>query len=359
MRQFQITQKPGLPETPRPIIIIGAGGIVRDGHLPAYAKAGFRVAGIYDLASDRARSLARQFGVEQTFESLQDAVTLAPEDSVFDVAIPASALMDVLPHLPDGRGVLIQKPMGENLDQAQAILDLCHRKNLRAAVNFQLRYAPYVLAARSLIEQGAIGEVHDMEFRVTVYTPWHLWTFLEKISRVELLYHSIHYLDLLRAFFGEPRGVYAKTLKHPKAPRLAQTRSNIILDYGDTIRACVSASHGHNFGRRHQESFIKWEGTEGAIVAKMGLLLDYPKGEPDELEFCRLTDSGEPQWMTIPLEGSWLPDAFIGTMASVMRLVEGSASEIPTAVDDAYRTMAVVEAAYLSSERGGEPTRLA
>ncbi|HPU57778.1 MAG TPA: gfo/Idh/MocA family oxidoreductase, partial [Verrucomicrobiota bacterium] len=37
------------PSRPRPIVIIGAGGIVRDAHLPAYRKANFPVAGIYDL----------------------------------------------------------------------------------------------------------------------------------------------------------------------------------------------------------------------------------------------------------------------------------------------------------------------
>ena len=39
-----------LPRTERPIVIVGAGGIVRDAHLPAYRLAGFRVHGICDLA---------------------------------------------------------------------------------------------------------------------------------------------------------------------------------------------------------------------------------------------------------------------------------------------------------------------
>ncbi|MCC6777635.1 MAG: gfo/Idh/MocA family oxidoreductase, partial [Hyphomicrobiales bacterium] len=37
------------PSTPRPIVIIGAGGIVTDAHLPAYRLAGFPVAGVFDL----------------------------------------------------------------------------------------------------------------------------------------------------------------------------------------------------------------------------------------------------------------------------------------------------------------------
>jgi predicted dehydrogenase len=355
MQQFELVQKPALPRVPRPIVLIGTGGIARHAHLPAYRKAGFQVAGIYDLNLDRARSVARQFSVDRVFQSLESAMAGAPDDAVFDIAIPAAGILAVLPHLPHGRAVLIQKPLGENLDQARQILDLCARKQLRAAVNFQLRYAPYVLAARSLIKQGAIGELHDMEVRVSVHTPWELWTFLQSIPRVEINYHSIHYLDLLRSFLGEPCGVYAKTLKHPLSPQLASARSTIILDYGDTVRACIFTNHGHAFGPRHQESFIKWEGTRGAIIAKMGLLMNYPVGETDDMEYCSLGESHQPRWESVRIEGSWFPDAFIGTMASVMRWADDPKDTAATAVDDAIKTMALVETAYRSSARGGEP----
>ncbi|MGH9401412.1 MAG: Gfo/Idh/MocA family protein [Terriglobia bacterium] len=354
MPQLRLNQKPALPQTSQPVVLIGAGGIVHDAHLPAYRKAGFRVAGVYDLNVERARALAGQFAVERVFSSLENAIEEAPANAIFDVAVPASAILGVLRFLPDGRGVLIQKPLGRNLAEAHEIVDLCQRKQLRAAVNFQLRYAPYVLAARSLIEAGAIGELHDMEVRVSVYTPWNLWTFLRGIPRVEILYHSIHYLDLLRSFLGEPRGVYAKTLKHPASPDLAATRSTLILDYGDTVRACVSTNHGHVFGRRHQESFIKWEGTKGAIVASMGLLMNYPQGEPDRMEYCVAGGSEPPRWKTVKLKGSWFPDAFIGPMASVMRWMEDPREVAATALEDALKTMALVEAAYHSSDHGGE-----
>lgn len=337
------------------MILIGAGGIARDAHLPAYRKAGFPVAGIYDVNPDRARALAQEFSIDRAFPSLESTVREAPASAVFDIAIPAAEILAVLPHLPDGASVLIQKPLGENLSQAHQILQVCSRKQLRAAVNFQLRYAPYVLAARSLIEQGAIGDLHDLEVRVSVFTPWHLWSFMRGIPRVEIVYHSIHYLDLLRSFFGEPVGVYAKTLKHPLSPELASTRSSIILDYGDSVRALISTNHGHAFGLRHQESFVKWEGTRGAIFAKMGLLMNYPEGEPDDLEFCILDGSDHPRWESVRLKGSWFPDAFIGTMASVMLWADDPRDKAATAVDDAFKTMALVEAAYRSNERGGEP----
>jgi predicted dehydrogenase len=336
--------------------LIGAGGIVVDAHLPAYRLAGFSVIVVHDLDLGKAQAVAQRFGIPRVVATLEETVRAAPPEAVFDVAVPASALPVVLSALPDGAAVLIQKPFGENLGQARQLLALCRRKKLRASVNFQLRYAPYIRAARAAVDRGEIGALHDIEVRVTVYTPWELWAFLEASPRVEILYHSIHYVDLIRSFLGEPRGVHAKTVRHPRVPRLASTATNIALDYGDLLRANITTNHGHNFGPRHQESYVKWEGSRGAIKARLGLLLDYPKGSPDALEICTLDAEGAPgAWREIPVQGSWYPHAFIGTMGELMRFANGEIAAPATRVEDAIRTMAVVEAAHESSASGATP----
>jgi predicted dehydrogenase len=362
MSGLDVRQSPVLPRRPRPIVSIGAGAIVRDAHLPAYKLAGFQVVSVYDLAAEKAQALARDFAIPHVGRSLAETIATAPERAVFDLAVPASAIATALAQLPDGAAVLIQKPMGENLAEARAILDMCVRKRLLAAVNFQLRFAPCVLVARALLERKAIGDLHDVEIRVTCHMPWERWTFLFGIPRMEIVYHSIHYVDLVRSLLGEPSGVYCKTIRHPKQMELASTKTVIVFDYGDVRRATVTTNHGHEFGPRHQESFFKLEGTTGAIKARLGVNLDYPRGLPDELEYCQLGAPAQvgappavPNWRSVPLVGSWVPHAFIGTMASLMRRVEGETAELPTAVDDAFRTMAVVEACYESSSRGATP----
>lgn len=354
MSDPQIRQALAPPEQLRPIVCIGAGGIVNDAHLPAYRKAGFEVIGIADLDRSKAETTAERFGIASVYDDVAEAVAAAPEDTIYDIAVPADGILEIVSELPDGAATLIQKPLGNDLAEARAIRSALHAKRITAAVNFQMRYTPYVLAARSLIEQGVIGEVHDMEIRIKVDTPWHLWSFFETLPRVEILYHSIHYLDLIRAFLGEPSGLFAKTVSSPTSPDLASTRSTIALDYGDMLRANITTNHGHAYGPRHQESYVAWEGTRGAIKATIGLNLNYPEGAPDRFEYCRL-DDGEPQWRTVDLEGSWFPDAFIGSMGSLMRYLDGSADTLPTSVDDAYRTMQLVEAAHRASDAGGVP----
>ena len=64
-----------LPRKQHAIDIIAAGGIVRDAHLPAYRKAGFPVAGIYDPDPEQAHARAREFDIPRVYESLEEAVS--------------------------------------------------------------------------------------------------------------------------------------------------------------------------------------------------------------------------------------------------------------------------------------------
>jgi len=337
------------PSNPKPIVVIGAGGIVNDAHLPAYRKAGFHVAGIYDVDPARSRATAERFGISKVFGSLEEA--FAAENVVFDVAVPAEKTSAVLESIRDASVVLLQKPMGKDLEDARSILQRCRAKGLCAAVNFQLRFSPMMLALRAAIEGGLIGRVVDLEVRLAIKTPWEMFPALKNLERVEILVHSVHYLDWIRSILGDPKGVYARTVRHPDNPELKSSRTSAILDYTDDVRCCLSLNHNFPSQRRHQEAAITLVGTEGAAAIKLGLLLNYPEGEPDELEV--LPAGGE--WTAVPLQGRWFPDAFIGTMANLQRFAAGEDEELPTSVEDAYKTMALVEACYQSDASGAVP----
>ena len=334
------------PSTPRPIVIIGAGGIVNDAHLPAYRKAGFNVAGIFDIDRTRANALAARWDL-RVFGSLDEAA--AAEGVVFDLATPPGAHHGVLSRLPRSATVLIQKPMGRDLDEASAILALARARDLTAAVNFQLRFSPMMLATADALRRGLLGRLVDVEVHLNLLTPWHLFPFLKGAERVEIAVHSIHYLDLVRAFLGNPAGVHARTMGHP-ATDLAQTRTSAILDFGGDVRCTLSINHNHGFDRRFQDASIRLEGDAGAAMVKLGLLLNYPEGEPDGLWIT----TGD-EWTEVPLSGGWFPDAFIGTMSNLQRFATGEDDELRTSVEDAWHTMALVEACFRSNAAPATP----
>jgi predicted dehydrogenase len=336
------------PTKPRPIVMIGAGGIVQDAHMPAYRLAGFPVAGVYDRNPAQAEKIGSAWGIP-VLDSLKAAA--AVPEAVFDLALPPQAHAAVLPALPQGAPVLLQKPMGSDLGEATRILEIVRERRLVAAVNFQLRFAPMMLAMADALRQGLLGRLVDVEVHLNLFTPWHLFPFLKGMPRVEIAVHSIHYLDLIRSVLGNPRSVLARTLGHPSSD-LAQTRTSAILDFGRDVRCTLSINHDHDFGRHFQDSSFRFEGTEGAAQAKLGQLLDYPTGQPDELWIGR---RGAEDWRQVPLAGNWFPHAFIGTMSNLQRFAAGEDECLVTAVADAWHTMALAEACFRSSEAPGTP----
>jgi predicted dehydrogenase len=345
-----LTQSWPRPSAVRPIVVIGAGSIVRDAHLPVYKRLGFPVAGIFDMNAKASRERAAAFAIPRVFESIDEAASI--RDVIFDVAIPPQNIADVLERLPSGAAVLIQKPLGRDLTDARRIVAICRERKFRAAVNFQLRFAPNMLAVKDALDRGIFGDLLDVEVRINLHTPWNYWAFLKGVPRLEVLMHSIHYLDLIRLLIGEPRGVYCKGVRHPGMHDYSDTRTSIVLDYGDAIRCSLTMNHAHTFGGRYGMSQLKLEGTRGAAIAKMGVNLNYPAGEPDTLELATEDSNG---WSEVPLRGSWFLEAFEGPMSNLQRFAAGEDSKLVSGVEEAVRTMAVVEACYESSAHGATP----
>lgn len=339
------------PKTSLPVVIFGAGSIVKDAHLPAYARCGFAVAGLYDPDLDKAAALAAAHGTV-AFPSMAAATGLGL-GAVYDLAVPPEAIPSILRALPEGAVVLIQKPMGSDLAAADEILAICRARGLKAAVNFQLRFAPMALALQDAVARGLLGDLVDFDAWLALDTPWHLWAFLAKLPRVEILLHSIHYLDFVRSLFGNPQGVHARTLGHPSST-VSNTRSAMILAYGPQIRCALSINHNHTFGRKFQACEFRICGTKGAAYMKLGVNLDYPKGEPDELWLN--TGAG---WEQITLQGNWFIEAFVGRILQVMRFAVGEDAALEGSVEDAWHTMALVEAAYESAALPAHPIRKA
>ena len=337
------------PSRVRPIAILGAGSIVRDAHLPAYAKAGFPVAAIFDRDPLRAQHLADQYSIPIVARSL--AQITAIEDVIFDVALPPEAMIEALMALPDGAAVLLQKPMGRDFAEARSIRDLCRAKKLVAAVNLQLRYSPMMLAIADAERRGLFGRIVDIDVHLACRTPWELWPFMADLEAVEVTMHSIHYIDWIRSLLGTPRTVQSLSVAHPDHPTLRDARTTTILQFDAPVRCALSVNHTYRWGPRHEDATILVEGTEGAARVGLGLLLDYPKGQPETLEIIRQGSN----WTSVPLSGRWFPDAFANVMANLQRHVSGEDAALGTSCESAFETMAVVEACKRASRAGGTP----
>src|SRR5260370_40333418 len=96
------------PSAPRPIVVVGAGAIVRTAHLPAYTRLRFPIAGVFDVCRDAAEQTARQFGGLRVLPSIDDV----GGDVVVALAVPGKEIAGIPNRPRPGAGGHVQTPAG-------------------------------------------------------------------------------------------------------------------------------------------------------------------------------------------------------------------------------------------------------
>jgi predicted dehydrogenase len=335
------------PKTDYGIGVVGCGGIVNYAHLPAYRAHGFRVVACHDRDRAAAERTARDHGIPRVAADLDDLLA-DPAVAIVDVAVTPWAQAEVAERaIAAGKHLLCQKPLAMDYPTAARLVGLAEAAGVKLAVNQQMRWDAGIAVSRQLIAQGALGEPADARIEVSVRTPWHLWPWIAQSERLEVMYHSIHYLDGLRALFGDPLRVTARHGRWPGQTEVGETRTTTVLEFPGDLRALVDVNH-HDWTLGAYARF-RWLGTGGVVEGTLGLLYDYPTGRVDTL---RYQPNAEPRaWHEATLSTWWIPDAFAGPMASLMAAVQDG-GEPATSGRDNLGTVAAVLAAYRSAAEG-------
>ena len=324
--------------------VIGAGGIVSGAHLPAYSKAGLPVHAITDINHDRAQQVAQEFSIPHVYQSVEELLA-DPAIEVVDIAVPVSEQREILlAALQAGKHVLAQKPLATSVGEAQEMADKARDSGLIVGVNQQLRFDEGMAAAHMMVNKGWIGEISGFSITVNLDTPWHLWDWALTWERLEIMVHSIHYHDVVRWFLGEPAMVFATSGRTQGQAPIGETRTVSTYVYDDGPVAVVHANHVNRGGDNSAEFRI--DGSAGSIRGTLGLLYDYPDGRCDTLEVNSdvvPTDG----WVPYPVTRRWIPDAFIGTMGSLLAEIAGEKA-LRSPIEDNVNTVRLVNALYES-----------
>jgi len=345
---FVIDYKPHLgKKTDYGIGLIGTGGIVQYAHIPAYRKAGFNIVACYDLNPETARKVAQEHGIATVYDSL-DALLNDPAVEIVDIAVPPWEQLKIVRQVAAaGKHMLCQKPLSESFAEAQEIVRMAKEAGVKQAINQQMRWDAGIRASKNLIEQGVIGQPTDAQIAVSVLTPWHMWPWLASAPHLEIMFHSIHYLDALRFLFGDPEWVTSRHARYPKqAPVQGESKTITVLDYASGLQAMTNVNHYNEYAEPY--ATFRFLGTEGAITGTIGLMYNYPTGRPDTLEITS-EHYGKGVKITPTLDEMWIPDAFVGTMAGLMEAIETDTQPRDNSTEDNLNTLRVAHAAYLSA----------
>ncbi len=329
--------------------VLGSGFIVNDCHLESYHKAGLNPVGIASRTRDNAVKAAQRHQLKRvydTYEQLLDDPTI----EVLDVAVPPDAqasLIRAACQRRTVRGILAQKPLGVSYKEAVEIVAACETAGITLAVNQNMRYDQSVLAARTLLENGTLGEPVLATIDMRGIPHWMPWQ--EGLGWVTLRIMSIHHLDAFRYWFGEPDRIFCSVRTDPRT-RFAHADGicTYILEYANGLR-CISIDDTWTGPAREgcpADLYVKWriEGLNGLAMGNLGWC-QTPYTTPSTIQYATKgdTDFHRPVW-----KESWFPDAFAGTMAQLLIALENG-TEPAISGRDNLKTMALVEAAYLSA----------
>ena len=327
---------------------IGAGFIMADIQIPAYLAAGYPVAAIASRTPAHAQAVADRHGIGTVHADWHDLLD-DERIQVVDVAYPPDQQLEIVEeackraHI---KGVLAQKPVAANYEEAKQLVAAAANSGTVLAVNQNMRYDQSMRALKTALDRGYLGEPVLATIEMRAIPHWQ--GFLEGTDRLTLANMSIHHLDVFRHLFGDPEGIFVSARTDPRTK--FEHRDGIclyILEYANGMRASAWDDVWSGPVREGSEGdiYIKWrvEGTEGLAWGTIGWPY-YPTPTPSTITFTTAREPGyvfQPKWPEV-----WFPDAFAGTMGALFTALDGGENVL--AGEGNLPTMALIEAGYRS-----------
>jgi predicted dehydrogenase len=143
---------------PLGVAVLGAGAWARFAHIPGWLRdPRARIVALCDVERDRARDVAREFGIGGATSDWQSLVG-RPDVDVVDVVTPSHTHLELArAALESGKHVLSEKPVAYDFRDTRRAAELAREKGLKTKLGFTFRYSPGVRYARSLIDEGFTG----------------------------------------------------------------------------------------------------------------------------------------------------------------------------------------------------------
>jgi galactose mutarotase-like enzyme/predicted dehydrogenase len=332
--------------------ILGSGFIVNECHLVSYRRCGFNPVAIASRTSTNAERVAQRHGIEHvyaTYEELLDDRTI----EVLDIAVPPTeqpALIREACERRSVRAIHAQKPLALSFIAAVEAVELCERAGILLSVNQNMRYDPTVFAATHMLRDGYFGEPVFATIDMRGIPHWQPWQ--ADTGGATLRIMSVHHFDCMRAWFGDPDGVFCSVRPDPRT-RFSHSDGicTTILEYGNGLRCVVVDDVWTGPAREGAPAdlHISWriEGLDGLAIGDIGWCRD-PYTTPSTMRYAKKGDNVFRQFCP---KQSWFPDAFGCTMGQLLVALEQDTVPALSGRDH-LQTLAIVEAAIKSAELG-------
>lgn len=326
--------------------LIGCGFFAQNQMHAWAALPGVQIVAICDRDPARLAETAARFGIARIYTDAAEMLASERLDFV-DIATTVGshrALVEMAARA--GLHVICQKPFAASMAEARAMVGAVQAAGKTLMVHENFRWQSAVRRVIDLVRQGAIGEAFfgRISFR-SGYDVFSGQPYLAEGQRFIIEDLGIHTLDIARALFGDVARLSATTRAINRNIK-GEDVATMLLAHDGGATSVVDCSYAT---RRMPENFpqtlIEIDGTQGSLRLDAGYRLVI------QTDSERIVDAAPPllDWASRPWHN--IQESVLIVQRHFLEcLARGIQPE--TSGADNLKTLALVEAAYLSAAEG-------
>lgn len=174
------------------------------------------IVGIADREVVSAHAMAQRFGVERVCSSARELLQGNRLDLLDIVTPPVAHRELVSTAIERGVAAICQKPFGVDYVEAAALAQSAVRTRVALVIHENVRFSPWYREMRRLIDDGALGRLHGIAFRLRPGDGQGVRAYLDRqpyfqtMPRLLVVETAIHWIDTFRYLLGDVAAVYAR-----------------------------------------------------------------------------------------------------------------------------------------------------
>ena len=332
--------------------VIGCGGIADRRTLPGMMLAeNAELIAVMDTNRAAAERCKDKYNAKFAFDKAEDLLALEEIQAVY-IASPVFCHKEQVELAAKaGKDILLEKPMGLCVEEAEEIKDICEKAGIKLGVAFMMRFHSYHQKMREIVSAGTIGEVVSARAQFTCWYPEieNCWRQNKNLSGGgAMLDMAIHSIDLIRYITGlevtESTGFTGNQIF-----KYNVDDAGVGVYRMNNGALCVVES-AFNIPDDASVSKLEIYGTRGSIVAK-GTLSQEEGGEIEVLALSNVGgyDAQQNRSTAEPVPVSvTFGNMYTKEIEAFGRAVLGE-GEIPVTAEDAIRSQKAIEDVYMKN----------
>ncbi len=264
------------------------------------------IAALCNRSSEKLEMRGAEFGIPAAslYTSLDDFFARDDIQIVDIVTGPETHLELVTRAAQAGKHILCQKPFAATQEEAEEMVKITRECGVRLMVTENWRWLQANQIIKRMLEEGTLGRIRTGRYTHTdYYTPRMApgiklpQPFFREMPRLLFYEMGAHWFDTLRFFFGEPKRLYAETLRI--SPYIAGEDSGIVtfgyedayvvMDMSWATRRELVGHPSQQVHAEHREQFVI-EGDKGTLKLHFNGRITVVDSEGMEAELVKHTE---------------------------------------------------------------------